>query len=264
MAIIGVLAIYGEHIQAWQVLLLQAVAILVVTVPLLIRSKRLRGSRRLSKSLQLGRAIILGKYRHMFGYLLILALFSQIDVLMLRALSSEHHLATYGSAYRYYGVLLLALGAVKTVLLPLIQSVSSKTEIREIFSKHRQLTLRAIPVVLVGGLISPWIIPWIDAGKYPEASTVFQILAVSSVLSFSFSPHITIIMRFERFSFLLALIFVALWVNLILNRIFIPTLGSIGAAASTLLAYGLVNSAIFLYSRHLLNSMPEVLPEAVR
>jgi O-antigen/teichoic acid export membrane protein len=263
LAILGLIVLYDDDLQAWQVLLLQAMSILIVAVPLLLRRKMLRGASRLSKSLALARAIILGKYRYMFGYLFILALFSQVDIFMLRSLSSEHQLATYGSAYRYYTLLLMALGAVKTVLLPLIQNVSSKLEMRKLFNKHRQLILLTIPIVLLGAVASSWVLPWVDAGKYPNAPVVFQILAVSSLFSFSFSPHVTVVMRFERFFFLFGLICVALVANLALNRYLIPTMGSIGAAWATLLAYGVVNSAIFFYSRRLLDSMPEVLPETV-
>ncbi len=194
-------------------------------------------------------AIIKAEYKYLFGYYAILAFFSQLDIFMLRIMTSDIELATYGSAFRYYSLLLLALGSVKVVFLPLIQGVTNANELKSIFHMHRKMLLVFGPVVLIGAWASQWIIPWIDMGKYPNAIPVFRILAVSAIISFAFSPYSTLILRFEEFKFLFLLISVTLLLNVGLNIILIEMLGAIGAAIATGIGFGFLNCSIFLRGR---------------
>ena len=175
----------------------------------------------------------------------------QIDVFMLRLISDDLQLATYGAAYRYYSALAMALGAVHAVLLPLIQRARNYEELEAVFERHKKLALLFIPLVMLIGWVSQWLIPWVDMGRYPDSVMVFRILCVSVVVSFAFSPHVNLIMRFEQFRFLSALIVVALFINVILNSVFIPVFGAMGAAMATLIASASVTVPIYIKSRRM-------------
>jgi O-antigen/teichoic acid export membrane protein len=181
----------------------------------------------------------------------VLAFFGRLDVFMLRSLSEAHDLSTYGSAFRYYGFLLMALESAKSVYLPVIQSISTIKGMNEIFLNHQKYVLLSIPIIAFGCLISQWIIPWVDNGRYPDAPTVFIILSVSAFMSFAFSPHVTVIMKMEKFFFLFLLMIFCFSLNFGLNFFLIPVYKAIGAAYATLLSFLCVNGAIFLYSRKL-------------
>jgi O-antigen/teichoic acid export membrane protein len=263
IAVLGLVAIYNTQIQASHVLLAQVGTTLVVSVPLILRRRMLKGWSKLRPALQMGKAVMAGSYRYLFGYLLILAFFSQIDVFMLKLLSTDYNLAAYGSAFRYYGFLLIGLDAVKAVYLPLIQRAESKSEIVKIFRQHRFLMSGVSLVALVGLFASGLVIPWMDGGKYPDAVVVFRILALSALFSFAFSPYVTIVMKLEGFSFLLVMVALAFVVNGGTNHLLIPTYGAAGAAVTTLISYGILNFSVFVYSRYLTQQLPEHLPAYV-
>jgi O-antigen/teichoic acid export membrane protein len=71
------------------------------------------------------------------------------------------------------------------------------------------------------------------------------------VISFAFSPHVNLIMRFEKFRFLSVLIVIALFINVILNFVFIPLLGAVGVAIATLIASASVTVPIYIKSRRI-------------
>lgn len=163
-------------------------------------------------------------------------------------------IATYGSAFRYYSILSLALGSVHAVLLPMIQKSSSHQELRHLFAKHRQIVMAFIVVVTFAGWLAGWVIPWIDAGKYPEAVATFRILCVSAVISFAFSPHVNLVMRFERYKFLLCLIVAAFALNVSINLALIPSYGAVGAAIATMISAATVTISIYVESRKLIKN----------
>jgi O-antigen/teichoic acid export membrane protein len=236
-------------LKAWQVLVVQATAMFVVFLVAFSRYLELSRLLKIEESIRLAVTLLKGEYKYVFGYFFIFAFFAQVDVFVLKALAGTVELATYGSAFRYYSLLLLALGAVHTVLLPVVQRVHSISELESILGQHRRMLLLFVPLVLFGAWISQWIIPWIDKGKYPDAVMVFQILAISAVISFAFSPHSNLLMRFEDFRFLFVSICFGLLVNVGLCVWLVPMLSATGPAIATVIAFGGVNGSIFLRAR---------------
>ena len=195
--------------------------------------------------------IIKGEYRYLFAYFFILGIFTQTDIFMIGILGDDSMLATYGSAFRYYSILSLALGSVHVVLLPMIQKASNDQELFEVFAKHKKMILMFIPAVLLAGWLAQWAIPFIDNGKYPGAVLSFRILCVSAIISFAFSPHVNLIMRFERFRFLFRLICMALALNVAINMLLIPEFGAAGVAFATLISAAAVTIPIYFRSKKL-------------
>jgi O-antigen/teichoic acid export membrane protein len=251
LSILCLIGFFGIKIQAWHALTAQILASFIVSIPLVIKRKLFAGLFYLKKTVYLSRSVFAGKYRYLIGYSIVLAFFGRLDVFMLRSLSEAHDLSTYGSAFRYYGFLLMALESAKSVYLPVIQSISTIKGMNEIFLNHQKYVLLSIPIIAFGCLISQWIIPWVDNGRYPDAPTVFIILSVSAFMSFAFSPHVTVIMKMEKFFFLFLLMIFCFSLNFGLNFFLIPVYKAIGAAYATLLSFLCVNGAIFLYSRKL-------------
>ena len=252
--------IHGTRLQAWQILLVQGGAMLTVAIPLIVRRKLLKGWLDLRTALRMGKTIFAGSYRYLFGYLLILAVFSQVNVFMLKTLSDNYNLAAFGSASRYYGFLLIGLDAVKAVYLPFIQDAESREKVMKVFRQHRLLTIVASAAAIIAVLGSQWVIPLIDAGKYPDAVPTFQILALSALVSFAFSPYMAILMRFERFLFLLVIMTFASILVFGLGSVLIPLRGAMGSAVVTLVGYGFVNLSAFIYSQRLIGQLPEFSP----
>lgn len=243
-----IISFAGYGLKAWLVLVTQTFAMLLSFFLTMANRLELRPILRVSEAGRVALKIISGKYKYLFGYFFLLTLFSQADVFMLRTLADDNTLATYGSAFRYYNLILLSLGAVHAVLLPTIQRVENIKELNDIIRMVNKLLLVFVPLVIGGAWASKWIIPWIDHGKYPNAILVFRILSISAILSFAFSPHVNLILRFEEFKFLLLLVCISLILDITFNLISIPRLGAAGAAISNLIAFGFLNGTIFLRS----------------
>ncbi|MDF2946796.1 MAG: oligosaccharide flippase family protein [Bacillales bacterium] len=244
------------NLNAWQVLLIQSNTMILITVAFLWNKIKIKNLLKFNDFIQTGKEIVRGPYKYLIFYVFFSTILSQLDVLMLKYLSNNYHLANYGSAFRYYSLLLLALGSINSVLLPVIQNIKTRSEVDTIYSKHNKLLIVFIPIVLLGAWLSNWVLPIIDMGKYPDAVFIFQILSFSAIISFVFSPHTNFVMKFEDFKFLFCIIIVAVILNIILNLIAIPLYGSIGAALSTLITFGFSNSMTFIRAQKHRKSLP--------
>ncbi|HXY22492.1 MAG TPA: polysaccharide biosynthesis C-terminal domain-containing protein [Burkholderiaceae bacterium] len=249
IAVAAVLTIGGERLRASPVLAAQATALLVASLAGLGTRVRWHRAADPRTYYPLAREILVGRYGVLVAYFGAVALFSQVDVFMLRWLAPTDSLAAYGAALRYYALLSLALGAVHAVLLPAIQKATSAQELAALYRKHSQLVLAFVPAVGILAFAAQWLLPLVDRGRYPESVTVFRVLALSSIVSFAFSPHVNLLMKLERFDFLLRLILVASAVAIALHAILIPRWGALGAAIATLLASALVTVRIFFCAR---------------
>jgi O-antigen/teichoic acid export membrane protein len=203
---------------------------------------------------RVARGIFAGQYGRLFAYFFVLGFFTQADVFMLKILGNDDMIATYGSALRYYAVLSLALGSVHAVLLPMVRHTSSRRELETLLERHSRIALVFVGVVAMAAWAAGWAIPLIDAGKYPEAIVTFRILCVSAVISFAFSPYVNLLMRFERFGFLLALILAALALHVSISYALIPVHGAAGAAIATTVAAATVTVSIFVISRRVIRT----------
>jgi len=245
------------ELRAWQVLIIQAIAMLIVFSPFVSKHVTMGELIKVPKALRIAKVIVNGSYRYLFGYFLLLAFFSQIDIFMLKATANDLQLATYGSGFRYYIILLLTLSAVHTVLLPLVQGARDSEELNAIFDRLKKMIVIFSLVAIIGGWTAQWFIPWVDGGKYPDAIIVFRILCVSAVVSFAFSPHVNILMRYERFRFLFALISMALILSILLNLTLIPRWGAIGASVATLISSAAVTFPIYFQSKKIIRQLLE-------
>lgn len=258
-SLLVLIVLLRDRLQAWQVLLTQSAALAAVFFVCFRKHLDLARLLQVREAARLAFAIVRGEYRWLFGYFFVLALFAQVDVFMLRAMTNDRALAAYGSAFRYYGLLLMALSNVQVVLVPVIQGAQSVAQMEEAFTRHRELVWLFAPLVFLGAVSAQWLMPWIDRGKYPEAVLIFRILAASAVLSFAFSPHVNVIMRFEEFRFLFVLVCLALLIVVALNLVLVPPLAGVGAAIATLIAFACINGPVFVKARRLMRAMAPLL-----
>ena len=254
--VLAIIATKEITVHASYVLLAQAFSMSLVFV--LARRGRtgLGGARpRLRQSLAVLKALLRGDDRYLFAYFVILAVFGQVDIFILKALSDANQLASYGSAFRYYVLLSLALGAVHTVLLPAIHHARSTGGIGAVVRQQQRLSLVFAPVVLLGAWLSGWIIPMVDTGRYPAAVPVFRLLCLSAIVSFAFSPHANLVVSDKSYRFLVTLVIAVLVIGVLLDLLLVPIAGAVGAAAGHLVAFGILNFGSYLRARRSLRSL---------
>ena len=257
-SLFGVMFFLDGTIKVWHAIGLQASAFLLAAVPAGLKFGWKTNNRVLAISRDILMQIAHSQYRYLFAYLVVLAMVLQTDIYMLRLMTNERTIAEYGSAFRYYSFLTMALGAVHTVMLPLVNNATSLESLNEIYRRHRNLIILITPGIVGLAIAATWLIPIIDGGRYTEAPLVFQILAVSSILSFALSPHVNLVMRYERFKFLFRIVCVAFAVNVCVNLVLIPKFGSVGAAIGTVTGFLLVNGAIYILATKLKSNLPRI------
>lgn len=237
-------------LKAWQVLTVQSISMIIIYIVSGFLQTDNSQVINIKEAFKIGRDIVKGSYFYLLGYTLFGTMLGNLDVLLLKLLANENELATYGSAFRYYSLMLLALGSVNSVLLPVIQKVENLKELHDIYRTHRKLITIFVPLVILGAWLSKWVIPIIDLGKYPDAVYVFQILAISALISFVFSPHTNFIMKYEDFKFLFIIIIISVIINISLNIFLITRLGAIGTAWATLITFAFSNIITYIRSRN--------------
>jgi len=242
---------FGAGVRTWQIIAVQAAALGLLSLIVISRHLDLRETLDLRRGIHLLRPVFGNGHGYLFAYFFALAFFSQVDIFLIKVLSDQETLASFGSAARYYQLLSLALGAVHAVFLPTMQKLETRQALDEFFSRHFRMLLVFAPVVGACALAALWVLPWIDLGRYPDAVPTFQILCLSTIISFAFSPHVNLVFTHRRFRFLLLLIVVALAVNIGLGLMLIPTYGGQGAAMATLIASACVTVPIYILSRQL-------------
>ncbi|MDZ4730671.1 MAG: polysaccharide biosynthesis C-terminal domain-containing protein [Xanthomonadales bacterium] len=250
-ALIVLLMRYGNEVRTWQVIAVQAAALGLLSLIVISRHINLREALNLQHGMDLLKPVFGNGHGYLFAYFFALAFFSQADIFLIKVLSDQETLASFGSASRYYQLLSLALGAVHAVFLPTMQQLASRAAVDDFFTRHFRMLLAFAPLVGICALAAPWVLPWIDLGRYPDAVPTFQILCLSAIISFAFSPHVNLVFTHRRFRFLLVLIVLALAVNIVLGVLLIPSYGGQGAAVATLIASACVTVPIFILSRKL-------------
>jgi O-antigen/teichoic acid export membrane protein len=193
-------------------------------------------------------ALLRGRYRHLFLYFVVIAFLFQMNIGLLRWLSDELQVATYGASYRYYGLILLVLGAVNQVMLPLLQSVKDEDVHGLLRANLRFAAIIAVPVLL-GVWLAQWVIPAIDGGKYPDSVPAFQILAVSALGSIALSPFAYYLMRQEDFRFLLRAAGAAAVLQLAGSVFLTATYGAVGAAVAFFVSLAVLDLTTYARAR---------------
>ncbi len=257
VAAVGLIAISGAQLSSGSVLGVQAASLLLVTLVALAWKARAWSAPSVASIRLATLHVAQGKYANLFAYFLLLAFFTQTDIFMLKAVGDDAMLATYGSAFRYYSILSLALGAVHAVLLPSIQRQSDPAALRLLLQSHRKMLALFTAIALAAAWLAGWVIPWVDGGKYPDAVATFRILCVSAVISFAFSPYVHILISQSQFRFLSLSILAALAGEIALCWVLIPLQGALGAAIAMALSAALANGGFFLRSRAVLAARGE-------
>lgn len=242
----------NETISIENMLIIQAVASGFVFFIFGLRLLKLNEILEISNSLDFVKQIFHSSYKYIFLYSLVVVLLVNTDVYMLRLLDDKYQVAIFGAAFTYYAFLQVALGSVHKLLLPLIQKTTDIEELQKIMNEYKKITLWLLPIFIIGAISSAWIIPIVDNGKYPESIVIFQILTVSSYISFIFSPYSNIVLKFNENKYIFILYLSAFVIHIGVLFIIIPFYHACGIAFVSLITYGFVNYMTYLKSKKII------------
>jgi O-antigen/teichoic acid export membrane protein len=160
------------------------------------------------------------------------------DRLFLVQLADVTEVGLYSVGVRIASAMVLLLTAFRLAWPAFAYSIEDEGEARRTYAYVlTYLVLVATWVATALALLSPWIVDWIAAPAFAESSRVVGPLAFAAV---AFGAYIVVAIgvgRARRTQFNWVVTGVAAAVNIVLNLLFIPPYGMMGAAVATVAAY---------------------------
>lgn len=187
----------------------------------------------------------------LFIYFVLLSLLTQLDTWILRFFSNDFVLATYGSAFRYYGLMALASLAAGTVMLPQLKAGSPADRKNWIRKYHRMALLATLGVLALAFTASYWI-PLIDKGRYPLAPTLFMVLSGVTILDLWMNPYGQLLFVERQYSFLFKTVCFALLGGGLLQILALKWIGPVGLVLAVLTTFAFVHFLFFARGRRFL------------
>ena len=173
----------------------------------------------------------------LLAYYLSQYIFNQSDRIMIDHMVGRDKAATYGIAYALAMALTFIINATNNSYIPWFYNKIKEGKTNE--NKRVSLFISGLMAVLLSGVIwfAPELIAIFGGGKYNEAVGVIPPVAISLLLLFYAQNFICVEFYYEQKLRLVIASIVAAILNLILNWIFIPVIGYIAAAYTTLFSY---------------------------
>jgi O-antigen/teichoic acid export membrane protein len=242
---IGALVALRPAVRASEVLLLQGAISLAVGIPSILANVRHTKARLVYGDFAKACIDLVSKRYALVLFTLLQGFISQADIFAIKAASTSDQLAIYGAALRYYGFIMLALTSVQAVILPKARDAIAMGQLRLILKQYSGLLLFFVIGVLVCAVAGIWVIPLIDHGRYPQSVPTFEILCLSSVISFAFGIFPIFAVSLRLFDLLFHVSIIAAALCIALNWSLASAWGAMGAATATLLTHATFNCSIF-------------------
>jgi O-antigen/teichoic acid export membrane protein/glycosyltransferase involved in cell wall biosynthesis len=172
------------------------------------------------------------------------------DRFFLVKLSDAEEVGLYSVGVRIASAMVLLLTAFRTAWPAFAYSIRDDGEARRTYAYVlTYLVLVSSWLAVALGLLSPWLVEWLAAPAFEEASRVVGLLAFGAV---AFAVYIVVsigVGRIKRTQYMWVVTLAGAAVNLALNLTLIPLYGMMGAAVATLAAYAVMAAGIAWWSQ---------------
>ena len=166
-------------------------------------------------------------------------LMQSVDILLLAKYSTFSEVAFYAVAVKLSTISTLALLSINIIAGPKIAEFHSSKSIEKLRSllknSNRLILVLTLPVLIVLSVFSKWILS-LFGEDYIIAQNALLILLVGQFFNFLFGPLGVYMNMTGKQNKLQRILLLGLVINLVLNIIYIPKYGMIGAAASTVIS----------------------------
>lgn len=169
-------------------------------------------------------------------------IYLSIDKIFITFIKGNYQTGLYSISYSFIGFLLGFLGIVNLAFFPILSNASNnKEKLKSTVDKYLLLLyLFCVPVTFGGIYLAPQIISLVFGSQYLGGTTAFQLtmlfFMIHSVGVINYNLLIT--NNLEKYS--LKILGISALANILLNFIFVPWLGIIGAAITTIFSEILV------------------------
>ena len=152
-----------------------------------------------------------------------------------------HEVGLYGFAYKIYGLSLMLMMSIKTVLLPTFSGITEKAVLEKSFIKTLKATAWVSFCILVSIPFLGMFVEFFAGDRYAGACTMLQILIFGSAMSTLLSPPVNVLFALDKFKLIAmgGLFFIV--VNVIGHLVFTSRYGGTGAAVVQVLSHLVLN-----------------------
>jgi O-antigen/teichoic acid export membrane protein len=160
-----------------------------------------------------------------------------LDVILLGLLTTDQEVGLYTAPYRFCYFLIAIAAAIQIAYLPDVGRSTPGHERRAAARRHLEISATlGIPLAAGGVYVAAPLIQLLFGNEYTDGTHAFQLLLCSTGVVFLFAPLHNILLAEDRLQWEFWGFGVAALINLVLNLIWIPVYGIVGAAWATLLA----------------------------
>ncbi len=165
-------------------------------------------------------------------------IYFNIDRIFITFIKGNYATGLYSISYTFIGFLLGILGILNTTFLPILSNVSNnKPKLKSIVDKYLLLIyLFCVPATIGGIYLAPQIISLVFGSQYLGGTLAFQLIMFFFLLNSIgvVNYYLLITNNLEKYS--LKILGLSAGINILLNFIFVPWLGIIGAAITTIIS----------------------------
>lgn len=179
------------------------------------------------------------------SYTALLAIFNQIDILIIKAFLNNESVAIYGVSFKYYTLMLSILPAIKTVLKirttqkDMLDDLYAQKEFMKMWI--RKTSKIVIPMIIIVIFLSPVVLTTLNGKQYNDSIILFQIFCIGISISYIFSPSSNILMAMRKYKFMTSLAFLVCILNFVGNIVLVNSMGIIGVVIITVISHTMIN-----------------------
>ncbi len=175
-------------------------------------------------------------------------LFSQIDILMLKSMSSDHQVAQFVSASKVAGVMMLFSQALFTVILPKIKNLNTNEDLKKLSFQFLGLYFVLLVLLIPCLFISPYLVPLILGDRYLDSIPILNVVLFQVLGGMLITTHSLIFFQKNKIPVLVLIFAIQFLLNFIGNYLFIPQYQAMGAVWVSTVLNNAFYIFIFLYT----------------
>ncbi len=181
-----------------------------------------------------------------------LYIINYIDLYVIRKYMTLGDVGVYSVSYNGFTIICTMIMLINTLFMPLIVEYRAHGRFGMISDYLKKLPLFSsawVVLVVVGALLSRYIIPLLFSSKYIDSIPSFNILLITTIFYLVSIYLLPIVNTFDYIIYSQVFNIAKSIVNIVGDFIFVPRYGIIGAAYGTLIAYafGLACSSVLVY-----------------
>lgn len=173
----------------------------------------------------------------------------QADRIMIGWYCGESEVAIYSLAYSIAWVMNIITTSINASFIPWTYQKCAKKDFSAIGRVSRYLLLLVAGITLIPTLLAPEIIAIMGSQEYSAGMWLIPPVAISTFLTFLYTLFANIEFFFEESKFVMIASVLGAALNIVLNILFIPSLGYSAAAYTTLICYLAFSLAHYLFMR---------------